>query len=191
MKTTRKIGYVDSIRIVHKDKDGKVISDRIINNGFWHRVLVKLHLRHNSVLNNGMALAAALLGNVASAPAAVQYVGIGSGTTAASSTDVWLQTPVTVQSATSITRVSTVVTNDTLQLVFTFGSTAAQGTITTTGNFAISEVIASNGSGTTSYSASGTNIGFLHQVYSPVDNCNFANGDSLQVTIKVKCEQGS
>lgn len=180
---------IDRIEIVVRDKNGKIKSKRVINNGFFHRMLCKLGLRHNSMVQNGLAACAALIGNVSGAPAAFQYIGIGTGTTAASSTDVWLQSATSVQSASSITRVTTTFANDTLQLVYTFGSGAGGGSLT--GTASISEVIAANGSGTTAYTASGTNICMLRQVYSPVDVCNFTQGDTIQITIKVQCKQGA
>jgi hypothetical protein len=184
----QKFMMIDSIRVTVRDKNGKIKSDHIINNGRWHRFLCKIGLAHNSITNNGMAACAALIGNVASAPAAFQYVGIGSGTVASGATDAWLGSATCVASATSITRVSTTVTNDTLQLVYTFGSTAGGGSLT--GTYSVDEVIVANGSGTTGFSASGTHIALLRQVYTPVDSCQFSQGDTIAVTVKIQVKQG-
>jgi hypothetical protein len=189
MSIKGKFMVIDKIETVIRDKDGKIKSKRTINNSKFHRFMVYLGLAHDSIVVNGMAACAALIGNVAGAPAAFQYIGIGSGTTAASSTDAWLQSATCVASASSITRVSTTVANDTLQLVYTFGSAAGGGSLT--GTYSVDEVIVANGTGTTGMTASGTHIALLRQVYTPADSCIFAQGDTIAVTVKIKCEQGA
>lgn len=188
MQYKQKMMFIDSISIVHKNKDGKVLSSRTINNSPFHRLLCKLGLRHNSMTINGLVGCAGLIGNT-TPPASMNYVGIGTGTVAASSTDVWLGSATTCQSASSISKVTTAVANDTLQLIYTFGSTGGGGSLT--GTSSVSEVIAASGSGTTGSSASGTHTAFLRQVYSPVDVCQWTQGDTLQVTIKLQCKQGA
>ena len=180
---------IDRIEVVHKNKDGKIISKRVLNNSRFHRFLVRMGLAHDSITTNGMAACAGLIGNTGSVTS-FQYVGIGTGTVAAASTDVWMGSGTCVGSATSISRVTTTVANDTLQLVFTFGSTGGQGSLTATA-VAVTEVIAANGTGAATYSASGSNICLLRQVYTPADTCNFGQGDTLTITIKVQAKQGA
>ena len=176
---TQKLGYVDNIEIVHKNKEGKILSEKIINNGWLHRLLCKLGLRHNSMTATGFAGIAGLIGNVGSiSPFTV--IGIGTNNTSATVNDTALLGSVKLSSAT-VSRVTTTYTNDTLQLVHTFS--AANDNLT--GTNAIVEIGCFNGL------TNGTDIMCLRQVYSPADSCNWDNGDTLQVTVKIKCMQGT
>jgi len=82
----------------------------------------------NLITNAGFAGLSALLGDLSS-PTAFKWVGIGTGTTAANVTDTALETEITTGGgertlATTISQVTTSVTNDTLRLqeTFTFSS---------------------------------------------------------------------
>ena len=176
---------LDEIRIVHKDKNGKVLSDRIINAGFWNRLLCKLGLKHNSMTNIGFAQTAAWILHDIDADhvtyANCDWLGIGTGTTAAAPTDVGLEIQKSRLVGTG-TRVTTTVTNDTAQLVVTFSKANDAGL---TGTMAITEVGMFWASGT------GTGVMLLRQVYTPADNCNWDAGDTLQVTVKVQVKQGA
>ena len=179
----RKTIIVDQIEVVHRDKDGNVISKRIINNSLLRRILIKLGLAHNSLTEVGFAACAALIGNVSGAPAAFQSIGIGKGTTAppTPNTNTQLETSVKLKTSTTITRVTTDYTNDTLELIATF-SNAIDGL---TGIDDITEIGAFNGN------LNGTSLMLLRQVYAPADVCNWDQGDTLQITVKVQCKQGS
>lgn len=76
----------------------------------------------NLVVNAGKAEAAALLGGLTADP--FTYLAIGEGSTAAALTDTTLETEITTgggeRAAAAVSRVTTDVTNDTLQLVKTF-----------------------------------------------------------------------
>lgn len=174
-----KVSIVDQITITIKDKDGKIKKQKIINNGLFHRFLMKLGLAHNSMTNVGFAAAAGLIGNTGSVTA-FTVIGIGTGTTAAAATDTALGTAIKLKAAT-VSRVQTTVSNDTLQLVATFS--AALDSLS--GTNAITEVGAFNGT------TNGVSTMLLRQVYSPADTCNWDQGDTLQVTIKIQCKQGA
>jgi hypothetical protein len=188
MKFKESASIKDQVRTTVYDKYGKIKSDRIQNNGLFHRFLVNLGLAHDSITNTGMAALSALIGAIGSPPPMI-YIGIGTGTTAASPSDTWLGTAVTIQQATSATRVTTTQTNDTLQLVFTFGSGGGQGSLS--GTKAITEVVVTNGVGGSSYTVPSSNICLLRQVYSPADTCDFTAGDTIVVTVKIQNKQGS
>lgn len=174
----RKMTIIDSIRVTHRRKDGTIISDKIINNGWFHRFLCKLGLAHNSMTNVGFAACAGLIGDVGSITA-FTYVGIGEGTDAAAATDVELGSPVKLKSA-SMSRVTTTATNDTLQFEATFSSAD-----TLSGTDAITEVAAFNGN------INGTSLMLLRQVYTPADSINWDQGDTYTLTVKVQCKQGA
>jgi hypothetical protein len=180
-----KFKLLDEIRIVHKDKNGKVLSDRVVNAGFWNRLLCKLGLKHNSMTNIGFAQTAAWILHDVDADHSVyancDWIGIGTGTTAADPTDTGLETQKSRLAGVG-TRVTTTVTNDTAQLVATFSHANDAGL---TGTMAITEVGVFWASGT------GTGVMLLRQVYSPADNCNWDAGDTLTVTVKIQVKQGS
>jgi hypothetical protein len=175
--------YIDSIEIKHLDKDGKVLSDRVFPRdlSLWERIKLFLHLRHNTMTSVGLVAIVNWLAN--NSPVAVPFgdIGIGTGTTASSPSDTWLQTALKVKSGT-VSEVTTTYTGDTLQVVATFSSSdGLSGS-----SVAVTEVILANG---TSYSA-GVTFALLHQVYSPADTMNWNQGDQLQVTVKVQSKQG-
>jgi hypothetical protein len=110
-------------------------------------------------------------------------IGIGTGTTNAAATDTQLQTSVAInQSGVTLSLVQTTVANDTLQAVHVFSAANDSGC---SGASSITEVGFFNGV------TNGTSIMCLHQVFSPADYCNWANGDTESITIQLKCEQGS
>jgi hypothetical protein len=192
MKGQGMVYVIDKIRVTHRDKNGKIIRDRWLNQGLWHRFLVRLGLAHNTVTWNGFAAVASRIGyngtNVgnltanATNQAPFVCIGIGTGTTASNVNDTQLQTSLAINSSgVTISFTTTNYTNDTLQLVHVFS--AANDSLTNSSN--VTEVGQFNGT------VNGTAIMLLHQVFSPADYCNWANGDTESITIQLKCEQGS
>lgn len=124
----------------------------------------------NLITNAGFALVAGRI-NGSGSPAAATYIAVGTGTTAANVTDTALQTEITdsglERASATVSLVTTTVTNDTAQMVVTF---------TVTGTKAVTE------SGVLNASSSGSLL--CRQVFSAI---NVVNGDSLQITWKVKC----
>lgn len=133
-------------------RDGKVIESRLVK---------------NIITNAGKSEIANLAGNVSS-PVAFTYLALGIGTAAAAATDTVLGSEITNtglgRSAATVSRVTTTVTNDTLQLVNEWTATGAK---------AVTEVGAFNNAST------GTMLG--RQVFSAI---NTANGDTIEVTYK-------
>jgi hypothetical protein len=175
---------VDEIRVVHiSGKNGKVISDRTFprDKGFWHNLLVRLGLRHDTVVVNGFQAIINYLELSGQSATSFTNVGIGTGTTPSAVGDSQLQTPLVIASAVA-TKVTTTNTNDTMNLAITF-SQANQGSLTGTA-VAVTEVGVFNGT------VNGTSIMLMHQVYSPSDVMNWNQGDQLIVTVKVQAKQG-
>ena len=123
----------------------------------------------NLVTNAGFALVAGRI-NGSGTPAAATYIAVGTGATAANVADTTLQTELAAsglsRAAGSVSLVTTTVTNDTAQVVVTF---------TVTGTQAVTE------SGLLNAASTGTLL--CRQVFSAI---NVVNGDSLQITWKVK-----
>lgn len=123
----------------------------------------------NLVTNAGFAGVASRI-NGAGAEAAFTYIAVGTGTTAAAAGNTALETEITdsglERANSTASRVTTTQTNDTAQLVNTF---------TVTGTKAVTE------SGVLNAGAAGVLL--CRQVFSAI---NVVNGDSLQVTWKVK-----
>lgn len=123
----------------------------------------------NLVTNAGFAGIASRI-NGAGSEAAFTYIAVGTGTTAAAVGNTTLETETAASGlsrvAATASRVTTTQTNDTAQLVTTF---------TVTGTVAVTE------SGVLNASSSGVLL--CRQVFSAI---NVVNGDSLQVTWKVK-----
>ena len=169
---------VDSVETIHYRKDGTIVSRQITNNTKLHRLLVKLHLSHNTVTISGFASTVKFLGNL-TPPSAFTYIGIGTGATPAAVGDTQLQTPLKIKAA-SMSAQTTLNAGDTLQAVATFSSAdTLSGTAVN-----VSEVVLANGT------VNGVSLILLHQVYTPVDVMNFDQGDTLQVTVKVQAKQG-
>lgn len=167
---------IDSIEVCHKDKDGNIISKRIINNSRWNKLLSKLGLRHNSVTKYGFAEVAGLIVSDVGGTD-FDYIAIGTGNTAASVNDSELDTEIKRKVSTG-TRIEVDYPNDTAQWVATFSSAD-----NLSGNSAVCEI------GILNADSSGTLL--LRQVYTPVDNCNWDLGDTLQITVKCQIKQGS
>lgn len=170
------------IEITVKDKDGNL--KQLFNQNFLGKFLLKVfgwdfkipflfgHYADslkivNTITNTGKAESINLLGNV-STPAAFTYLAVGTGTTAAAATDTALQTEIVdsglARAAATVTRVTTTVTNDTLQLVKQWTATGAK-VVTEAGAF----------------NAASTGIILGRQVFSAV---SLANTDTFQLTYK-------
>lgn len=134
------------------DKDGNLKEERDIS---------------NLITNAGFAGVASRI-NGDGSEAAFTYIALGTGTTAANVADTTLETEITTgggeRANSTVSRVTTDVTNDTAQLVETFAFTSS---------FAVTESGVLN--------AASTGVLLARQVFSAI---NVANGDSLQVTWK-------
>lgn len=121
----------------------------------------------NLVTTAGKALAAGLLG-ASGAPAAVTYLEVGTGTTAAAAGNTALETAITdsglARAAATVSLVTTTTTNDTLQLLKSWS---------VSGTKAVTECGAFNAS------SAGSMLG--RQVFSAI---NVISGDTLQITYK-------
>jgi hypothetical protein len=135
------------ILIVEHYRNGKKIDERVVE---------------NLIVNSGKAQVSGLIGGVVTG--VFSYLALGTGTTAPSSTDTALQSEVVRASSTN-TRVTTNVTNDTLQLQATFNFTAS---------YAITEAGIFNAS-----------TGGVLLARSTFAALNVANGDSIVITWKV------
>jgi len=125
----------------------------------------------NALTNAGFAEVAGLINSdQAASHTAWDYIAVGTGTTAATATDTQLETEETESSlgraAGTGTRVTTTVAYDTSQIVKAFS---------VTGTVAVTE------SGVFNAGAAGTLL--CRQTFSAI---NVANGDTLQITWKVK-----
>ncbi len=193
IKTTQ-LSLMENVEYVLRDKDGKikqlfndnkfcqalmkfgVISPLWINR--WYAFLLAPFLGSyadmkvvaNGVTNVGFALAAGRL-NGSGAPAAPDYVAVGTGTTAFAAGNTTLETELAASGLTraqgTVSLVTTTQTNDTAQVLKSF---------TVTGSAAVTE------SGLLNASSNGTLL--CRQTFSAI---NVVNGDTLQVTWKVKC----
>ena len=119
----------------------------------------------NGITNSGKAAAAGLMGNTGSITA-FTYIGYGSGTTAFSATQTALVSQIS-RAAATVSRTTTTVTNDTLQLLKAFSisstQTAAEGGI---------------------FNASSGGTMAARVVFSP--SRSMASGDTLTYTHKIK-----
>ena len=97
-----------------KDKDGNLKDREVVE---------------NLIVNTGLAEIAGLIGNTGS-PTAFTYLAVGSASTAANATDTTLETELTdgglERASAAVTRQTTNVANDTLQLVKTFTVTGTK-----------------------------------------------------------------
>lgn len=97
-----------------RDKDGNLKDREVVE---------------NLIVNTGLAEIAGLVGNTGS-PTAFTYLAVGSASTAATATDTALETELTdgglERAAATVTRQTTTVANDTLQLVKTFNVTGTK-----------------------------------------------------------------
>lgn len=125
--------------------------------------------RSNLITNAGRAIISGLI-NGSGSPAAFTYIAVGTGTTAAATSDTALQTEVSTSGlsrvAGTVSRVTTSITNDTAQVTTTF---------TVSGSVAVTEAGLLN--------ASSTGTLLARQVFSAI---NVENGDTLQITWKIQ-----
>jgi hypothetical protein len=132
---------------------------------------------HNTMTNAGFGVTSGLINNIGSY-AAFTYAAIGTGTTNSAATDTALQTEVKRKVGTA-SQQTTTVTNDTSQWDTTFSSSDSLS-----GTTAITEV------GILNASSGGTLL--VHFASSTVmATCTWANGDTFEVIVKIKSEQGS
>jgi hypothetical protein len=178
--TNEKFGFVDEVEWVHRDKNGKVIK-RYNSNSFWNRLLKKLHLKpRNCITKFGMAEVAGLILTDVSGTD-YDYLGIGTGVTAATVNDDNLETQVGVRQASTGTRVNTTQTNDTAKLTHQF-SQAEDATLE--GVDDITEVGVFNASGT------GDDEILSHQIFS-AESIDWDQADTFEITVKIQIKQGS
>lgn len=171
----------DQVQIIHKSKDGKVLhSFDSHKRPFIARAkaLIKYiltgHKTYNSMTNAGFGVTSGLIIGTGTAFTAVA---IGTGTTAAAATQTALVTEVK-RKAGSNSQVTTTQTNDTSQWDATFSSSDSLS-----GSAAITEVGIFNNNTT-----GGTML--LRLVFSAI-NVNWDNGDTLEMVVKCKSEQGA
>jgi hypothetical protein len=135
--------------------------------GHWTESAV----RANLITNAGVAAVAGLIGNVGSV-STFGYIAVGTGTNAASAADTTLQTETATsglsRAASTNSRVTTDVTNDTIQFLK---------------SFSVSDSVAVTESGVLNASSAGDLL--CRQVFSAI---NVVNGDTLQITWKVDCD---
>lgn len=150
-ETFKLSGYA---RLIHRDKDGNLISDT-----GWLK---------NTIANAGKAEVANLMGNVSS-PTAFTYLAVGTSNTAESATHTALQAEITdsglARAAATVTRSTTTVTNDTLQLDKTW---------TASGSKTVEEI------GVFNAASSGIMLGRKLTTSKAL-----ANGETLQATYKI------
>jgi hypothetical protein len=182
----------DNVEYVLRDKDGNIkpvfqenrLAQWLLHKGLsplwinrWYAPFLSPFLGYwstsknisNLITNAGRAVISGLI-NGSSSPAAFTYIAVGTGTTAAAATDTTLQTESSTsglsRAASTVSRVTTSITNDTAQMTNTFS---------VTGTVAVTE------SGVLNASSSGTLL--CHQVFSAI---NVVNTDSLQITWKIQ-----
>ena len=111
MKESIKVTGSIRMRLI---RDGKVIVDKNIK---------------NLITNAGLAEMAGLVGATGS-PSAFTYLAVGTGTTAANAANTTLETEITdtglERAASTVSRVTTTQTNDTLQLLKSWAATGAK-----------------------------------------------------------------
>jgi hypothetical protein len=142
------------VRLIHRDKDGNILSD-----SGWLK---------NTITNAGKAEVSNLMGNVSS-PVAFTYLEVGTSSTAESASHTALQAAITdsglARAAATVTRSTTTVTNDTLQLDKTW---------TASGSKTVEEI------GVFNAASAGTMLG-----RKLTGSKALSSGDSLQATYKI------
>lgn len=177
--TNEKFGFVDEVEWVHRDKNGKVLK-RYTSNTRWNRLLKKLHLKpKNCITKYGMALVAGLILTDVGGTA-FDYLGIGTGVTAATVNDDNLETQVGIRQASTGTRVSIAQTNDTAKLTHQF-SKAEDATLT--GEDDITEVAVFNASGVAD------NLLLNHIIFA-AETIDWDAADTFEISVKVQIKQG-
>ena len=151
----------NTLEIVHRDKFGRLKSRDFI--GF----------DDDLITNVGLAQAAGLLNNVVTSH--FTYLAIGIGTTAAAVTDTALESEIATgggaRAGATASRVTTTITNDTMQLVYTWTFTAS---------FAVTEMGVFD-------AASAGNM-YCRQVFTAK---NVESGDTLQLTVKAQMSRAA
>ncbi|MGB9856100.1 MAG: hypothetical protein ACPLKS_06120 [Caldisericum exile] len=177
-KDVEKMGMAEELTVIHRDKDGRILSKRVYpkDYGLIHNLLVKLGLRHNTMTATGFAHTAYLLGDKDNASASYGYIAIGTNNTAATVDDTALGTEV-VRKTAVFTRLTTVKANDTAQWTATFSSAD-----NLTGTMTIYEVGVFNDS---------TAGDMLTRIVYAGDNMNWDAGDTLEIRVKVQIKQGT
>jgi hypothetical protein len=181
---SKNMKLTDKCVIEHRDGKGNLIKRHGCNEGLWHKIKVKLGWEHNSLNAQGVGdVNFWITGNTAT-PTAYKFIAIGTGTAVDTQTD----TALTLVKALSVTpSISTVtLSNDTITWACTFSSnTSSGGSLTGTSTIQEVGIITA----TTSYRIlihiSGTNYATAGDV------CNWAQGDTLAITITSKTEQGA
>lgn len=177
-----RLGITGEMTFVHRDANGNIkqlFNHNKVGKFLLHAFGLDLKIpgllgeyRDEMVVKNlvttaGKALASALLGAVGT-PAAVTYLEVGTGTTAADAANTALETAITdsglARAAATVTQVTTTTANDTLQLLKSWS---------VTGTKAVTECGAFNAS------SAGSMLG--RQVFSAI---NVVNTDTLQITYK-------
>ena len=176
-----KIGLRHGVDIVVRRKDRSIKEERHygdikdgvkrkIRDGFFTRLIKKLSgkpIDSDMVMNAGRAAVAGLILTDVSVND-YDYLAIGTGTNAPVATQTTLQTE-THRGAGTGTRVTTAVTDDTAQLVFTFSGYSGTEAITEIGTF----------------NAAAVGDMLMRQTFS-VLNVDWDKGDSMVATVKVQ-----
>jgi len=159
-------GMHDQIILVCRRKDGSIK---------WKTDTETDPKKSNSITNTGMAQAAGLLLTDVGGTA-FDYVGIGTGDTAADPTDTDLETPVKRKAGTG-TQVTTTQTDDTAQIVATFSSAdSLSGT----------DAIVEGGV----FTAESNGVMLFRKTFT-AKSVNWDDGDTLEVTAKCQMKQGA
>lgn len=178
------IRILDEVSYIVRDKNGKIKASKTVNQGFLYKLMCKLGLRHNSMTNIGFAqMAAWCLKDIDADHITYlncDWIGIGTGVTAADPTDHDMEVAQGVRQAGTGTRITNVITNNTAQLVADF-SQAIDTTLT--GTDAITEV-------GMFWKATDDNTMIMRQVFA-AESLDWDAGDTLQMTIKIQMKQGA
>lgn len=176
-------GFKDQLITIKRNAKGDIVKKTDSNHKplSWH---VKAFLTwlftgkkvHLTMTNAGFAVTSELINGVGGT--AFTYTAIGTGTTASAATDTTLQSEAKRKVGTQ-TQQTTTVTNDTSQWDTVFSSSDGL-----TGTTSITEV------GVLNASTGGTLL--VHFASTTVlATCTWANGDTFEVIVKIKSEQGS
>ena len=180
---------LDHVEIIHYNGLTGKITKHTCNSGLLHKLLVKLHLAHNSMTNYGTGGIADIVSLVTglAAPAAYVDIGIGTSTTADSAADTKMGTGVILVAVTPTITSSAGSLKDQANWTHVFSHANDAGL---TGTSAINEVAIEN---VTIVATTGKLL--LHIAgatnYGAVDNCIWDNGDTLTVTIVCQFKQGT
>ena len=181
---------IDHVEIIHVNGLTGKVTKHTCNSKLLHKLLVKLHLAHNSMTNSGTGGLADVVNLITGLAAPSPYVdiGIGTGTTGDASTDTKMQTGVILVAVTPTVTSSGGSLHDQAQWVHTFSKAndaALTGFASAVNEIAIENVtnVATTGK-MLIHIAGGTN-------YGAVDNCIWDNGDTLTVTVVLQLKQGT